>query len=86
MQTEKLRGRVMESAKRFEDYANECFGWAKTARTGRERAIFLQMARTWTDAALIAKQRTAPQLQETGGSSAGTDPSAVAPIGTRPSL
>jgi hypothetical protein len=32
------------SAEKFYDYADEHFAWAETARTERERAIFLQMA------------------------------------------
>jgi hypothetical protein len=39
------------SAKEFRDNANECMGWARTARSDRERAIFQQMAETWLQAA-----------------------------------
>jgi len=46
----------------YRAYADECFGWAKIARTEREREIFLQMARTWMEAALIAKERDPPFL------------------------
>jgi hypothetical protein len=35
----------------FYDYADEHFGWAETARTERERSIFLQMAAAWLEAA-----------------------------------
>jgi hypothetical protein len=35
------------SAEKFYDYADEHFGWAETARTERERAIFFQMAAAW---------------------------------------
>jgi hypothetical protein len=31
--------------------AEECLGWARTARTDRERDIFLQIARAWNEAA-----------------------------------
>src|SRR5690242_12771841 len=41
--------RVMSSAKEFREYARERLDWAKTARTERERAIFIQMAETWID-------------------------------------
>jgi hypothetical protein len=34
----------------FYDYADEHFGWAETARTERERAIFLRMA-AWLEVA-----------------------------------
>jgi len=35
----------------FFDYADEHFGWAETARSERERAIFLQMAAAWLEVA-----------------------------------
>jgi hypothetical protein len=35
----------------FYDYADEHFGWAETARTERERSIFLQMAAAWLEVA-----------------------------------
>lgn len=41
----------MSSPKELREFADECLGWAKTARTGRERQIFLQMSRTWLWAA-----------------------------------
>ena len=41
----------MSSAKDFYDYADEHFGWAETARTERERAIFFQMAAAWLEVA-----------------------------------
>jgi hypothetical protein len=44
----------MSSAKEFREFANECFGWAKTARTDSERDIFLQMATAWIEAARLA--------------------------------
>jgi hypothetical protein len=41
-------------------YADECFDWARTARTEKERDIFLQMARTWLEAAARANAKTRP--------------------------
>ena len=41
----------MLSAEQFYDHADEHFGWAETARTERERAIFLQMAAAWLQVA-----------------------------------
>jgi integration host factor subunit beta len=35
----------------FYDYADEHFDWAETAKTERERAIFLQMAAAWLEVA-----------------------------------
>ena len=49
---EKLRRhKPVLSADKFYDYADEHFGWAETAKTERERAIFLQMAAAWLEVA-----------------------------------
>ena len=49
---EKLQAaRTVLSAQDFYDYADEHFGWAETARTERERAIFFQMAAAWLEVA-----------------------------------
>ena len=53
---------VVSSAEEYRAYANECFGGAKKAQTEKEREIFLQMAKTWLDAALIAAERDPPFL------------------------
>jgi hypothetical protein len=39
------------TAKEFREYAEEHFGWAKTARSAKERQTFLQMAQAWLEAA-----------------------------------
>jgi hypothetical protein len=39
------------TAKDFREYAEEHFGWAKTARSTKERQTFLQMAQAWLEAA-----------------------------------
>lgn len=41
----------MAAAQEFYNYADEHFGWAETAKTERERAIFLQMAAAWLEVA-----------------------------------
>jgi hypothetical protein len=46
----------MSSPKEFRENAEECFGWARTARTERERKIFLQMADAWLQAALLSER------------------------------
>jgi hypothetical protein len=46
------------SAKEFRKLADECMGWARTARSDREREIFLQMAQTWLWAAARADGKT----------------------------
>jgi hypothetical protein len=40
---------LMSSAHEFYDYADEHFGWAETAKTERERSIFLQTAAAWLE-------------------------------------
>jgi hypothetical protein len=35
----------------FRAFADEAMDWARTAKSDKERAIFLQMARTWLEAA-----------------------------------
>jgi hypothetical protein len=40
------------SAKEFREYADECMDWARTARSEQERDIFLEMAKTWLEAAI----------------------------------
>jgi hypothetical protein len=49
---------VASSPEEYRVYAEECFDWARTARTERERDIFLQMARTWLEAAVRASSKT----------------------------
>jgi hypothetical protein len=39
------------SAKEFREYADECLGWAKTAKSDKDRRNFLQMAQAWLEAA-----------------------------------
>jgi hypothetical protein len=43
----------------YRSYADECFGWARTTKTERERAIFVEMAQTWLKAAAIASRKAA---------------------------
>jgi hypothetical protein len=52
----------MESARQFQEYAEECLDWAKSARSNQEREIFLQMAQTWMEAAMLASKE--PALRE----------------------
>jgi len=41
----------MDTPDHYQQYAEECLGWARTAKTDREREIFLEMARAWLKAA-----------------------------------
>ena len=52
-----LNDRAMATAKEYREYADECMGWAKNARSDRERAIFVQMANTWLQAAVVWETR-----------------------------
>ena len=45
------------SSKEYREFADECMHWAKTARSDREKRIFLQMAETWLNAAVLADRR-----------------------------
>ena len=42
---------IMDTPDHYRAYAEECLGWARTAKTDREREIFIEMARTWLKAA-----------------------------------
>ncbi len=48
------------SAKEYREYAEECMGWAKSARTDKERVTFLEMAKTWLQAAALADLSNSP--------------------------
>jgi hypothetical protein len=50
------------SAKEYRELADECTGWAKTARSDQERQIFLQMAWTWLWAAARSDGDTSLRL------------------------
>jgi hypothetical protein len=63
------------SSKEYREFADECMHWAKTARSDREKRIFLQMAETWLKAAVLAdrreqRQATASKPQQSSGNSA----------------
>jgi hypothetical protein len=47
----------MSALREYRENANECFTWARTARSDREREIFLEMARAWLEAATLASRR-----------------------------
>jgi hypothetical protein len=56
------QGERAVSAKEFREYADECLGWAKTAKSDKERKTFLQMAQAWLEAADLSE--TAPPVAE----------------------
>jgi hypothetical protein len=46
----------MCSVKELRTYAEEHLDWARTARTDRERDIFLKMAKAWLEVAQKAEE------------------------------
>ncbi len=48
------------SANEYREYAEECMGWAKTARSDKERVTFIEMAKTWLEAAVLAERADSP--------------------------
>jgi hypothetical protein len=47
----------MPSAREFRENADDCLVWARTVTSEHERAIFLDMARNWLEAASKAEGR-----------------------------
>jgi hypothetical protein len=53
------------SEKEYLKYADECMGWAKIARTDKERQIFIEMASTWLRAAALAERHNSSSVNGT---------------------
>jgi hypothetical protein len=53
------------SACQYHENAQECLGWARTAHSEREREIFLQIARTWLEAAERAAKKDCQSISAT---------------------
>ncbi|MGA7433074.1 MAG: hypothetical protein WBD33_03935 [Xanthobacteraceae bacterium] len=51
----------MPSAEEYRQYADECFAWAKQAKTDSERDIFLKMAEDWLRAATLSGKPAEPR-------------------------
>jgi hypothetical protein len=47
----------VSSPQEYHANAVECFGWARAARTEKARENFIQMARTWLEAAARARAK-----------------------------
>jgi hypothetical protein len=45
------------AADEYREYAAEAMEWAKAAQSEKERAIFLEMVRTWTEAAVALERK-----------------------------
>jgi hypothetical protein len=48
---------ISSAPKEFREFATESMDWARTARSDRERAIFLRMAQTWLEAAIALERK-----------------------------
>ena len=55
-------GHRVVSAQEYRENAQECLAWARSARSERERDIFLEMAKTWLRAAEWAAQRDSQSI------------------------
>ena len=42
----------MASAQQYLEFRDECLRWAQAARTDAEREVYLELAKTWHEAAL----------------------------------
>jgi hypothetical protein len=47
----------------YQQYAEECMRWATEAKSEEERKLFVEMARAWTQAALLVEETLAPVEQ-----------------------
>lgn len=52
----------MSSAREYRAYMDKCIGWAESAETDHDRKIFLQIAKYWLEAAVIANGASRGQL------------------------
>jgi hypothetical protein len=73
---------VVSSAKELRANADECLDWARTARTDRERQIFLQMARAWLEAA--SRREGASRLAQAPGDDQNLTQSGKGSVGAYP--
>jgi hypothetical protein len=48
---------MSSSPEEFRAFADECITWAKTAQSEEEGQVFLQMARTWIEAAMAMERK-----------------------------
>jgi hypothetical protein len=59
--------------KEYRENADECLAWAKTAKSEREREIFLEMAQAWLQAAHQAETRKSHTTPDAPGQQASRD-------------
>jgi hypothetical protein len=58
----------MSSAEEYHQYARECIEAAATCSDEVQRQAYLEMAKTWENAALAVKEQTAHQLSGSAAS------------------
>jgi hypothetical protein len=63
----------VSSAKEYNEFAEQCLGWAKAARSAGERVIFLEMAQTWFQVAALVEQRERRQASPAKDQEADSD-------------
>jgi hypothetical protein len=56
-----LQRQFSPSPYQYREFADEAANWAKAARSDKECALFLQMARTWLEAARALERLTNPR-------------------------
>jgi hypothetical protein len=54
----------VESAEKYRELARECLRWADKARDPEQHRAFMDMAKTWTRAALEFERGRIPELAE----------------------
>jgi hypothetical protein len=57
MPVSKLSATAPPTPDEFHAFVDEAMDWARTARSDKERGIFLQMARTWQEAATALERK-----------------------------
>jgi hypothetical protein len=60
----------MTTPNEYRQFAEECFKWAKRAKSDEERETLLDMANTWMQAASIQEQQNARRPERYGATPA----------------
>jgi hypothetical protein len=48
----------MTKADQFREYAEEAMGWSRQSRTEKEKTVLIDLAFTWTQAALLSERKS----------------------------
>jgi hypothetical protein len=54
----------MSKAEEFRHYAEEALGWARKSKTEQEEQALIDLARTWTQAAVWSERTAGPTIRE----------------------